>query len=249
MDGSPLIIKYKKTINDIPHPPCLTFLTLLSIQTLYFHNVNLNAPIMSEKLRILTEKIYREGVDKAKEESERIIEKAKADAKRIVSEALQEKERMIADTEARMETYQKKVTAEIKLAAQKAANQIKLNLHQLLQEKTVHQPVQKGLADPGILTEVLVACMQSLQKSGNESWSITLPKDQYKSVRKALESGEHELLMKGVTLEYSNGISYGFEIRPKGANYQLNFDDQAFAEFLGQFLKVETQELLKSDKA
>jgi hypothetical protein len=64
-----------------------------------------------------------------------------------------------------------------------------------------------------------------------------------------LESGEHELLMKGVNLESSTGLSYGFEIRPEGANYQLNFDDQAFSDFLGQFLKVETQELLKSDNA
>jgi V/A-type H+-transporting ATPase subunit E len=204
---------------------------------------------MSEKLRILTEKIYREGVDKATEESERIIEKAKSDAKRIVSDAIQEKERMIADTEIKMETYRKKVTAEIKLAAQKAANQIKLNLHELLQEKTVHQPVQKGLADPKIMTEVLVACMQSLKKSGNESWTIELPEDQFKTVRQALESGEHELLMKGVNLESSTGLSYGFEIRPEGANYQLNFDDQSFSDFLGQFLKVETQELLKSDNA
>ena len=49
-----------------------------------------------EKLQELTEKIYREGVEKGRAEAARLVEEAKAEAARIVAEA----ETKAAETEA-----------------------------------------------------------------------------------------------------------------------------------------------------
>src|SRR5690606_34832053 len=98
---------------------------------------------MSEKLRILTDKIYNEGIEKAKLESEQLVEKAKAEAKAIISEAEKYKDKLIADTNQELNNQRKKVEADIKLAAQKAANQLKINIQNLITEQVITQPVKE----------------------------------------------------------------------------------------------------------
>ena len=204
---------------------------------------------MSDKLRLLTDKIYREGVEKAQTEAERILAAAKAEAEQLRTEAQVEKKRTLDAAEAQAAATKRQVAAEITLAARKASGQLKQDLRRLLAEDVLQAPLKRGLSDQGVLTEVLVACVSALQRQGEGNWEILLPAEKLKMVEDALTGGKHEALGEGLTLRDSEGLSYGFAVRPEGEQYTLAFDDKAFAAFLGRFLRVETRDLLGADFA
>jgi V/A-type H+-transporting ATPase subunit E len=204
---------------------------------------------MSDKLRLLTDKIYREGVEKAQSEAERILAAAKSEAEQLRSEAQAERNRTLHAAEAQAAAMKRQVGAEITLAARKASGQLKQDLRRLLAEDVLQAPLQKGLTDQGVLTEVLIACVSALQQQGDGSWEIQLPAEQRKLIEDAITGGKHEALGEGLTLRDAEGLSYGFAVRPEGEQYTLAFDDKAFAAFLGRFLRIETRELLGTDFA
>jgi V/A-type H+-transporting ATPase subunit E len=123
---------------------------------------------MSEKLKALTDKIYSEGITKAKEESAKILAQAKEEASKILEEAKSEKIRIISEAENQAKTNKKKVEAEIKLASQKATNSIKQELRNILTEKIIEAPTKASLQNPDTLKEVIVACLSSLLNSSSK---------------------------------------------------------------------------------
>lgn len=198
---------------------------------------------MSEKLKALTDKIYQEGIEKAKSDSDRIVAEAKTEAKKIVEEAEKERQKMIRSTEEEMASYRKKVEAEIKLAAQKSANKIKQSLRQLITEKVIQKPIENSLSDSETTLKILSACVTSLSKDEG-SWIITLSEKDEKFVKEAIAAGKVNTLASGVTVKPDPSLKNGFEIKPEEANYSLYFNDETFIDFLGQFLKIETKSLL-----
>ena len=199
---------------------------------------------MSEKLKALTDKIYSEGITKAKEESAKILAQAKEEASKILEEAKSEKIRIISEAENQAKTNKKKVEAEIKLASQKATNSIKQELRNILTEKIIEAPTKASLQNPDTLKEVIVACLSSLSKTSEGTWNINLPESQAEKVQKAINADKQSNLKSGIKINPSKEISNGFEVVPDGENYQLKFDDETFIQFFGSFLKLETKEII-----
>ena len=199
---------------------------------------------MSEKLRELTNKIYKEGIEKAEQESSRIVNDARKEADSIKKSALEEKERLIAQTKSKMEAYSQKVEAEIKLAARKSINQIKQDLRNLITEKAIEGPIRKGLSDPATLTKVLVACMESIKEKKAGNWTFDLPESKKEEIQQLIEQDKHRLLSDNLVLKANKNLQSGFEVQPDGANYKIMFDDATFTGFLAEFLSVETQNLV-----
>jgi V/A-type H+-transporting ATPase subunit E len=202
---------------------------------------------MSDKLRQLTDQIYREGIEKANEESERLLASARAEAERIRAEATADAERAREEARKDAAAMRRQVGAEVALAARKATGQLRQDLRRLLAEDVLAEPLRKGLRDPEVLGAVLSACAGALKAGADGAWTIELDPEARRRVEAAITAGKHEALGAGVTLRDAEGQPYGFTVRPEGERYALSFDDRAFAEFLGRFLRVETREVLGGD--
>lgn len=63
---------------------------------------------MENKLDILTQKLYNEGVDKARQEAENIINQAKQEAEKIIADAKAKAAQMNADTETEVSNLKKR---------------------------------------------------------------------------------------------------------------------------------------------
>ena len=177
--------------------------------------------------------------------SDRILELAKKEAAEIKAAAEQERHELVSQTKSEMENYRKKVLTEIRMSARKTANLVKNQLHALLLEGSIGAPVQKSLADPEVMKSVLEACAGSLSKGANGSWRLEVSEEMRQLIFPAVEAGKKELLAKGIELAASGDILNGFVIREEGGSYRIVFDDATFIRFLGQFLKVETRNLLE----
>lgn len=202
---------------------------------------------MSDKLRQLTDKIYAEGIEKAEAESSRLLEKAKAEAEQIRESAKADAERLRRNAQRDAEATRQQVGAEVALTARKAIGRLKADLKRLVAENALNEPLRKGLSDPATLREVLVALASAMQKDANGHWTVVLAPEQRKKVEEHLEAGKAEVLRQGFSLTDAEGQAYGFRLRPEGEHYTLAFDDQAFAEFLSPYLRLETRQLLGGD--
>lgn len=199
---------------------------------------------MSEKLRLLTEKIYEEGIDKAKQESAAILTKARAEAESMLKEARKEKESILQQAASEAESNRRKVEAEIKLAAVKAGNQLRADIENLLASESVVKPLTKGLSDPQVLRDVLVACVESLRKSEGGDWKIELTAAAQKQVASWMSDSRHQALMGGLEIATDSNRENGFRVVNKNEGYALAFDAAAFEHFLSRYLKPETLQLL-----
>ena len=201
---------------------------------------------MSDRLKSLTDKIYAEGIEKAVAESESILAKAKEEAALMRADALSESEKIKADTETEMVNHRKKVLAEIKLAARKSVNQLKQELHHLIEEEILSTPIKGVLKDSATITRLLETTAGALQKESNDNWRLLVNENQAEEIKKTLEAQKQEVLQKGISLAAGPQIEGGFVIEQEDGHYKLVFDEATFTAFLGQFLKVETRNLLES---
>lgn len=199
---------------------------------------------MSDRLKILTDKIYHEGIEKAQAESERILDQAQQEAKDLIAQAHKDREELIQKTEKEMDAYRKKVLSEIRMSARKAANLIKKQLHEIIVEKAIHRPVAESLQNPEVLNEILKSTAASLQKDQSGIWKIKVSEEILQKITATVDAAKDEVLAEGVHLSGGASIKGGFTVTEENGTYKMVFDETTFVEFLNQFLKLETQKLL-----
>ena len=72
---------------------------------------------MDNKIQELTEKIYNEGVEKGKEEAQRIVNEAKETEKKMLVEAHKQADQILADAKKSAQELKNNTEAELKLCA------------------------------------------------------------------------------------------------------------------------------------
>ena len=94
-----------------------------------------------EKIQELTEKIYREGVEKGQAEAERIIEEGRQKAADIVNEAKKQAEALLAQAKKQAVEVDTNTKNELKLYTNQALNALKSEVAVLKLIKTSHRHV------------------------------------------------------------------------------------------------------------
>ena len=167
-----------------------------------------------EKLQELTEKIYREGVEKGRAEAARLVEEAKAEAARIVAEA----ETKAAETEAAgrkaAEELDKNTRNELKLYTAQALNALKSEITNILTDKITKEAASALAGDKDFLGQFAVALA--------EKW-----------VRD-----------KGVSIEKVNGKDTVISVSPKDGSYRVDFGEAQFEAYFKNFLRPELVDML-----
>ena len=87
---------------------------------------------MENKIQELTDKIYREGVEKGNEEAQRLVSNAREEAAKIVEDARKEAESIVAAARKSATETAENTRSEIKLFAGQAVNALKTEITTLL---------------------------------------------------------------------------------------------------------------------
>ncbi len=201
---------------------------------------------MSEKLKILTDKIYEEGVYKAKQESERVLKQAADEAARIRAEARREKEAILAEAESEAQARRRKTEAELRMAARKASSKLQEQLRSIITEQVIEKPLKKSLADPNVMAATLEACMNALNKSESGNWQIALSPEKIEEVKAAMKSGVQDALKSKLIIAANTEPGSGFEVIPEGRGFSIRFDENFFLDYFSNFLSVETRDWIAS---
>ena len=173
---------------------------------------------MENKIQELTDKIYREGVEKGNEEAQRLIANAQEEAKKIIEDA----------------------RTELKLFAGQAVNALKSEVATMVTDKLITASVKDFAQDKDYLNAFIVALASK--------WSIDEPivisTADAESLKKYFAAHAKALLDKGVTIQQVNGIKTLFTVSPVDGSYKVNFGEEEFMNYFKAFLRPQLVEML-----
>lgn len=193
-----------------------------------------------EKLQELTEKIYREGVEKGQAEAARLVEEAKAEAARIVAEA----EQKAAETEAAgrkaAEELDKNTRNELKLYTAQALNALKSEITNILTDKITKEAASSLAADRDFLGQFAVA----LAEKWVSDEPVVISAAEAEALTAYFAKKAKALLDKGVTIEKVNGKDTMISVSPKDGSYRVDFGEAQFEAYFKNFLRPELVDML-----
>lgn len=195
---------------------------------------------MDNKIQELTDKIYREGVEKGNEEAGRIIAEATSQKKTIITEAEAEAKRIIADAEKKASELKKNTEAELKLFATQSVEALKSEVTNLITGDIVSSNVKAAVADKAFMQKVILGIATEWAKSG----TLTIQAADEKELTKYFEANAKELLTKGVKIEKVSGKDTAFAILPADGSYKVTFGEEEFVSFFKDFLRPQLIEML-----
>ena len=175
-----------------------------------------------EKIQELTDKLYREGVEKGNAEGMRLVEKAKAEADKLVADARKEADEIVDKARKQAQELEANTKSELKLYAGQALSALKSEIVNVVSDKLV-KDVAKSWAAGGDMV------ISASDADGLTAYFRAHAKD---------------LLDKGVKIEKVNGKAAAFSVSPSDGSYKVNFGEEEFAAYFKDFLRPKLIEML-----
>lgn len=199
---------------------------------------------MENKLQELTDKLYKEGLSKGKEEGEALLAKANAESERILEQAGKEAESILKQAKKEAEDYKSKVEGDVRMAVSQALQATRKDIENLVIGKIAGQEISSALSSADFVKELLRTVAGKFSSEGAVDLDVVLPE----ALRSQLEpfiAGElSKQLQTGITANFSKKISGGFTIGPKEGGYFISFTDDTFRELIGNYLRPVTRKIL-----
>ena len=195
---------------------------------------------MENKIQELTDKIYREGVEKGNTEAQKLIANAQDEAKKIVEDARKEAEAIVAASRKSADELAENSKSELKLFAGQAVNALKSEIATLVTDKIVNADVKAFAADKDYLNAFIVA----LASKWSVNEPIVISTADADGLKKYFAAQAKALLDKGVKMEQVNGNKTLFTVSPADGSYKVNFGEEEFMNYFKEFLRPQLVEML-----
>ncbi len=203
---------------------------------------------MTTKLQDLTDKVYNEGVQKAKDEAESILKEAKEKAANIEKEAKAEAEKTISEAKKEAEEAKRHTESELKMAIDQALTSLKQDVANLVTMEALEPTTKELFSDKKYLGNLIQKVVEGWSKGKEGDLSLILPETDQKEMEKYYKNELAGQLNKEVQVSFSNQIKAGFKIGPSDGSYVISFTEEDFNNFFKTYLRPKTRELLFEEK-
>lgn len=193
-----------------------------------------------EKIQELTEKLYREGVEKGQAEASRIIEEAKQQASQILAEAREQAQGIEAQAQKKAAELNANTKSELKLYTGQAMSALKSEIANVL----TNGVVEKAVADLTDSKDFLGQFAVALASKWTEDEPIVISSSEAESLKSYFAAHAKALLDKGVTIEKVSGKPTLLSISPADGSYKVNFGKEEFETYFKNFLRPQLVEML-----
>jgi V/A-type H+-transporting ATPase subunit E len=194
---------------------------------------------MEHKVQEITEKIFREGVEKGQVAAHKIVEEAEAKKAEMLKNAKQEAEKIVADAKKSAEELTKHTHSELKLYAARALEALSSEIVNLMTNAVVNTAVSQTVNN-----EWLQKLMLTLATDWVTKENVVIQTADANALTQYFAKHAAEMLNKGVTIEQVNGNLTRFTITPAHKGYKVTFGEKEFADFFKEFLRPKLVEML-----
>ncbi len=198
------------------------------------------------KIQELTDKIYKEGIEKAKKEHDTIVEKAKKEADEIIKSAKQKEKEIIEQANKKADEIKDNINTEIQLAAKQSISKIKQQIANIVTSKQVENPVKTAFKDDEFIKQMILEVLKNWDINNLQSLELILPEEKEADINNFFNNKAKELLDKGLEINFSQNIKSGFKIINQNKNYLISFTEQDFVNYFKKQLKDKTKKMLFS---
>ena len=193
-----------------------------------------------DKIQELTSKIYTEGVEKGREEAEKIVAAAREQEQRILREARAKADEMLSSAEKESAALKKHTEAELKLYATQTSEALKTEIINLVTDKLTTSQVSAAVNDSTFMQQLILEMVRNWSK--NEI--VTVEVENPEALESFIASQAKEILDQGLKIEKVNGIKTGFTVSPEDGSYKVKFGEEEFINYFKEFLRPQIQDLL-----
>jgi len=197
---------------------------------------------MADQLQEMLNKIYEEGVNKAKAEAAKIMETAQHEAELTVSNAKTEAEKIIKDAKQKAVDMEKNLNSDLKMAAQQAMSALKNKIINTLMIETVDNQTSQSMQDSAFLQKLILEVLGKW--SPQSSLVLTVPDNKKKELDSFFSSNVKSVFAGNLKIEYSPVMKNGLTVAPADGTYKLNFTDEDFANFFKSYLRPKATQIL-----
>lgn len=193
-----------------------------------------------EKIQELTDKIYRDGIEKARREAEEILADANIKASDIIASANNEAVKIVSQAEDSARKTEERATAEIKMYAKQAFSSVRTSITDMLANKIVELGVNEVKQDKKFITKLLIE-VAGKWASGE---SLMVTSAQASALHKYISIYAKELLDSGLMFRQDDGERAFFSIAPFKEGYKVNFGEAEFESYLKSIIRPQLIEIL-----
>lgn len=193
-----------------------------------------------EKLQELTEKIYREGVEKGQAEAERIIAEAKEQAAKIQESAKEQAAAIEALAQKKATEISQNTKNELKLYTGQALSALKSEVANILTDKLASQAVDAMANDASLIGQLAVA----MASKWTDEEAPVITTEQADKLKAYFQANAKALLDKGLEIKQVNGKDAFFTIAPADGSYKVQFGQEEFEAYFKNFLRPQLVEML-----
>ncbi|MFH1504323.1 MAG: V-type ATP synthase subunit E family protein [Candidatus Omnitrophota bacterium] len=189
---------------------------------------------MDIKLESLIERIKQDGVEEAKNASEKIIEDAEKKAQVIINKAQAQAQGIVKSSEEEAERLKNNASAAIKQAGRDMVLAARVGLGQLF-DSVFKDSISETLT-PDFMEKMLTKIIENWLVEGKEHFEVYASREDGKKLKELIISGLGKKAQERLEVKINSDISGGFRIGLKDKNFYYDFTDQSILEALKSFL-------------
>ncbi|MDR3093180.1 MAG: hypothetical protein LBU62_00870 [Bacteroidales bacterium] len=195
---------------------------------------------MDNKVQEITEKIYREGVEKGQAKAQQVIENARLQEADIIQQAQQQAEKIVADARKAAEDLTANTQSELQLYARRAVEALKSEIVNLLNGSVIDASVKNVVGDAEWLRQLALSLAVEWASKGN----AVIQTAAAEQLTEYFAQKAKNLLDNGVKIEQVNGVKTGFAILPADGTYKVQFGEDEFMAYFSEFLRPQLIKML-----
>ena len=194
---------------------------------------------MEKNIQELTEKMFRDGVEKGQAEAQRLIEEARRQAESIITEARKEAEATKLAAKKTADELDSNTRSELKLFAGQALNALKSEVATMVTDGVVKAAVKNVTDDKEVMAGFIARMAEQFGAKG-----AVISTADAEGLKGFFAKNAKALLDKGVQINEVNGQKALFSIAPADGSYKMNFGEEEFENFFKSFLRPQLVEML-----
>lgn len=195
---------------------------------------------MDDKIKQLTDKVYTEGVERARTEGERIIADAQERAASIVREAEARATELRQSAEQSNIRHREQTESELKLYAQRLVESTRASIEDSLTGTIATDAVRALQLDGDLLRQLVLKIVGGFSVERG----VVIETAEAEALQAHLSSAAKGLLEAGLEIKSVAGVPTHYVVRPKDGAYKVEIKPETFVELFKSVLRPTLASLL-----
>ncbi len=201
---------------------------------------------MNTKIKELTENIYKEGIEKAKNEGDLLVEEARKEAEKMLSDARQKAELMVSEAKAESEKIYAAMQDELESISTQMLEITRQEVSNVVSAELGKELAAHATADPKVIHDMMLEITRTwVNPNGNGSANEALvPENLIGELEPLYKASAAKILNSGLVIKPVRGMEKGFQLLNNHEGYKVSFTEDDFQTFFESLIKPKVKELL-----